>query len=102
MSIEPYELKELIAGSKAVYESCGGAKSILPEEAPVIEFAYASVVAIDEINPGDKFSRDNIWVKRPGTGELLADRLDDVLGRTSLSKIAKDDQIRVSDIRDFK
>ena len=68
----------------------------------MIDFAYASVVAIKEIKAGDTFSLDNIWVKRPGTGELLAERLNDILGRTSLSKIAKDDQIRVSDICDFK
>jgi len=102
MSIEPNELKMLIEGSRIIFDSRGGAKTVLDEEKPVIDFAYASVVAIKEIKAGDTFSLDNIWVKRPGTGELLAERLNDILGRTSLSKIAKDDQIRVSDICDFK
>src|SRR5690349_6266774 len=69
ISITPAELKQLIAGSRAVYEALGGVKDILPEEQPTIDFAYASVVTTRKVRNGEKFTRDNLWVKRPGTGE---------------------------------
>ena len=46
ISIEPDELNDLIVGTAAVWEARGGAKTILMEEKPVIDFAYASVVSI--------------------------------------------------------
>jgi len=94
ISIDPFELKELINGSKAIHEAMGGKKEILIEEKPTIDFAYASVVAIKDIQPGEVFSYDNIWVKRPGTGELLAKDFDKILGKQSLFQIKKDSQIK--------
>lgn len=101
MSIEPDELRMLVEGSRAVFESRDGLKTILPEEQPVIDFAYASVVAIRDIKAGEKLSTDNIWVKRPGTGQLPASQLNTVLGRQAQVDIARDSQLKVSDIRDF-
>ena len=43
------------------------------EEQPTIDFAYASVVSIIDIKKGERFSRENIWVKRPGTGPFYAE-----------------------------
>ena len=39
ISIEPDELADLIRGSRAIWEARGGAKTVLPEERPVIDFA---------------------------------------------------------------
>ncbi len=94
ISIDPQELKDLILGSKAVYESMGDTKEILEEEQPTIDFAYASVVAIEDINPGDQFTYENIWVKRPGTGEILAKDFESILGKISTEYIQKDSQIK--------
>ena len=99
ISIEPDELKRLITDSKIIWESLGGNKSILEDEKPVIDFAYASIVSIKDIKKGDVFSLDNIWVKRPGNGELLSDQLDEVLGKKSLTNISIDSQLRISDIK---
>ena len=74
ISIEPDELKDLIEGSAGGLAGAGRRKTILPEEQPVIDFAYATVVTIAPIKAGQTFSLDNIWVKRPGTGPILADR----------------------------
>ena len=70
-------LRDLITDSKIIWESLGGNKSILDDEKPVIDFAYASIVSIKDIKKGDVFSLENIWVKRPGNGELLSDQLDE-------------------------
>lgn len=83
ISIEPAELAELAKGSRAIWQARGGAKNILPEEKPVIDFAYATVVTIRAIAKGATFTRDNIWVKRPGTGPILARDFEAVLGKTA-------------------
>ncbi|MCP4213851.1 MAG: polyhydroxyalkanoate biosynthesis repressor PhaR [bacterium] len=90
ISIDPGELKELIIGSRAIHLAVKGEKKILPEEQPTIDFAYASVVSIKEIKKGEPFDRNNIWVKRPGTGEIPARELDSVLGKRAACDIPAD------------
>jgi N-acetylneuraminate synthase len=98
ISIDPAELKELIQGSRAIHAALGGSKTILPDEKPTIDFAYACVVSIRDIEPGEKLSPDNIWIKRPGTGEIKALHYEDILGRTVRSRIPKDEQLKWVDI----
>ncbi len=98
ISIEPHELSEMVKGSRAVFEARGGRKNILPEEQPVIDFAYASVVSIASIRKGEEFSNKNIWVKRPGTGEILAESIDRVLGKTAANDVDAHVQIRKEDV----
>ena len=98
ISIDPLELKELIEGSRAIYEAMEGSKTILDEEQPTIDFAYASVVTTRCVIKGDSFSRDNIWVKRPGTGELKAIEFPSVLGKLANRSIPADTQLCYDDI----
>jgi N-acetylneuraminate synthase len=90
MSIEPGELEELVKGSKAVWEARGGDSAILPEEKPVIDFAYSSVVTIRPVKAGDVFSQDNLWVKRPGSGPIDAANYDAILGARASTDIPED------------
>jgi len=101
ISIEPQELADLITGSRAVWQARGGSKTRLPEEQPVIDFAYATVVSIAPIKAGDVLSRQNIWVKRPGTGPILADRFDRVIGLRALRDIPADVHVNPEDIDGF-
>ena len=48
----------------------GGKKEPAKEEKITIDFAFATVVAIKDINEGDVLSQENIWVKRPEQGKL--------------------------------
>jgi len=98
LSIEPDELSDLVTGSRAVWQALDGSKTVLPEEKPVIDFAYASVVAIRDIAKGETFGPDNIWVKRPGTGEIKAESLDAVMGKKTKADIKKNDQLKWGDI----
>jgi len=102
ISIEPDELKNLINGSKIIWEARGGKKDILEEEKPVIDFAYASIVSIRAIKAGETFSLENIWVKRPGNGELLADNFDKVIGMIAKTDINIDEQITSENILGFQ
>jgi N-acetylneuraminate synthase len=94
ISMSPGDLRQLIEGSRAIHEALGGTKEVLPEEAPAIRFAYASVVAIRDIAAGEAFTCENTWVKRPGTGEILAEDLPRVLSRRSTRDIRKDEQLQ--------
>jgi N-acetylneuraminate synthase len=96
--MDPSELEDLVVGSSAIHSALGGTKDILAEERPTIDFAYACVVAIKEIELGEEFSKDNIWVKRPGTGEILAADFPRVLGRTATRSIKVNAQLTWDDI----
>ncbi len=98
LSIDPSELRDLILGSKAVFRAHGGEKSILEEEQPTINFAYASVVSTREIVQGDRFTIENTWVKRPGTGSLHASQFEQVLGRQASRTIPVNTQLRHEDL----
>ena len=102
ISIEPNELHDLIVGSKAIWEARGGAKTILADEQPVIDFAYATVVSIAAIKKGESFSKDNIWVKRPGTGPIKAEKYEIVLGKKATCDIPEGVHINPDQIQDFR
>ena len=98
VSIDPKELKELIKGSKAIKQALDGKKTILNEEKPTIKFAYASVVTTENIKKDDFFTEKNIWVKRPGTGEIHALQYENILKKRAKKNIPKNKQLSYSDI----
>lgn len=98
LSMDPQDLKDLIEGSCAIHAALGGNKSILLEEQPTIDFAYATVVAIKEIQKGETLIKDNIWVKRPGTGEIKAAEYDNLLGRKAARNIKNGGHLGWSDL----
>jgi N-acetylneuraminate synthase len=99
ISIDPAELRDLVEGSQAVHEALGGAKDVLPEEQPTIDFAYASVVTIRDLAAGEPLTRENVWVKRPGTGEILARHFETILGERATREIPAGTQLRWTDFR---
>lgn len=97
LSITPPELKDLVIGSKSVHQSLGGKKTILKEEKGTIDFAYACVVTIAPIKKGEKLTTKNLWVKRPGTGEIKAVDYKKILGQKAKQDILADVQLKRSD-----
>ena len=93
ISIEPHELLDLNKQGRDIFSGRGGKKKIHPEEQVVIDFAYSSVVSIKNIEVGEKLNLENIWVKRPGTGEFLAKDFENLLGKNVKKFIPKDTQI---------
>ena len=98
ISIDAAGLAELIPGSRAIDQARGGTKEVLAEEQPTIAFANVSVVAMWDIDATKRLPPDNSGVKRPGTGEIRAAHFDDLLGRTAKGPIAKDTQLKWSDV----
>ena len=98
ISIDPAELADLIGGAAAIHRARGGHKDIVEGEAPTIAFAYACVVSIQAIASGEVLSAENVWVKRPGTGEIKAVDYERILGRTARKDIPADVQISWADL----
>ena len=98
-SMDPVALSELIQGSKEIFKMRGGEKKPLEEEQVTIDFAYATVVAIRDIKKNEKFSEKNIWVKRPGTGEILAEHFEDCIGQTANRDISQGQHLNKNDVQ---
>jgi sialic acid synthase SpsE len=88
----------LIEGARLLKQMRGGTKGPVREEQPTIDFAYASVVTIENIRRGEPLTRESIWVKRPGTGSILAEDYENVLGRTASHDIAADTFVAWEDL----
>ncbi|EIA3184038.1 N-acetylneuraminate synthase family protein [Vibrio parahaemolyticus] len=95
-SMDAKECAELIKQSKRMAQMRGGKKEAAKEEQVTIDFAYASVVTVEEIKEGELLTRENLWVKRPGTGDFLAEDYESLLGRTARTTIPADVQLKKS------
>ncbi|MDV5046934.1 N-acetylneuraminate synthase family protein [Vibrio diabolicus] len=93
-SMDALECSELIVQSKRMAKMRGGKKEPAKEEQVTIDFAYASVVTITDIKEGEEFTRDNLWVKRPGTGDFLAEDYESLLGKKAACNVAADLQLK--------
>jgi N-acetylneuraminate synthase len=97
-SMDPVALKELIEGSNIIFAARGGEKGPVEAEAPTIAFAFASVVAIRDLVPGQKLTEENIWVKRPGGGDFSVLDYESLLGKIAKVSIPRGLQIKKSDV----
>ncbi|MEC4721342.1 N-acetylneuraminate synthase family protein [Noviherbaspirillum sp. CPCC 100848] len=97
-SMDGKALSELIEGSKIIFAARGGEKKPVNAEAPTIAFAFASVVATDDIQPGDVLSEKNIWVKRPGGGAFPAEEYESLLGKIAVAPIQQGTQLKKNDV----
>ncbi|HCE2183328.1 N-acetylneuraminate synthase family protein [Vibrio sp. Vb2133] len=98
-SMDANECAELIAQSKRMAQMRGGKKEAAKEEQVTIDFAYASVVTIAEIKEGETFTRDNLWVKRPGTGDYLAEDYESLIGSVAKQNIPADVQLKKEHVK---
>ncbi|NBV51495.1 polyhydroxyalkanoate biosynthesis repressor PhaR, partial [bacterium] len=98
-SMDPLALSELIKGSKTIFQARGDYKGPVDQESPTVAFAFASIVAIADIQPGEVLTESNIWVKRPGGGDFSAGDFESLLGKQALVPIPKGFQIRRNAIR---
>lgn len=98
-SMDEQECTNLINGSKEIWSMRGGTKAPAKEEKVTIDFAFATVCTITNVKKGDKLTEKNIWVKRPGTGKILAEDYNNVLGKIALREIEEGEHL---DYKDFE
>ena len=97
-SMDEKACRELIAASSEIALMRGGEKVAAAEEKVTIDFAFATVCSIAPIKNGEIFTKENIWVKRPGTGEYSAEDYESLLGKKAKRNIESDEQISRRDV----
>ena len=97
-SMDECATHELIISSNEIWQMRGGTKEPAKEEQVTIDFAFATVCSIAPIAEGEVFTKDNLWVKRPGTGKIFAEHFDSIIGKKATRAIANDEQLTWSDI----
>lgn len=97
-SMDEHACKSLIEGSKIIALQRGGEKGPAEEEQVTIDFAFATVCSIKPIHKGDLLTKENIWVKRPGKGGILAVEYESILGKIAFKNIENDVQITWDDV----
>ena len=77
---------------------CGGKKEAAKEEQVTIDFAFATVVTINPVKQGETFTKENLWVKRPGIGEIKAEAYNTILGKCAVKDLCTDCHLSWEDI----
>lgn len=97
-SMDPTDLAELIKGAIEISKMRGGRKAVLKEEEVTVKFAYASVVTISDIDKGEILTEENLWVKRPGTGDFGPEDYENLLGKRVIRKLSAGEQLKQDDV----
>ena len=94
-SIVEKELKQMIEGIRKISESLGdGVKKASPSEIKNINIARNSIVAAKNIYKGEKFTSNNLTMKRPGNG-ISPMKLPMVIGKVAKKNFLKDELIKL-------
>lgn len=97
-SMDQQACHELIISSNEIWQMRGGEKRPAQEEQVTIDFAFATVCTIKPMVKGETFTAENIWVKRPGTGKILAEHYQSLLGKKATRDLSNDQQLTFEDI----
>ena len=99
LSITPDKFRKMVEACNEIHSAKGIRNKILKEEMPVTSFAFATVVTTKKIKKNEMFTKNNTWVKRPGTGKIPAKDLNKVLKKISKKTLPKNYQLKYSDIK---
>ncbi|HXN37062.1 MAG TPA: N-acetylneuraminate synthase family protein [Solirubrobacteraceae bacterium] len=93
MSLEPDELRELVARVRAIEATLGdGRKRPQPAERDTRSVARRSIVAARTLAAGETLTADSLAVKRPGGG-LAPARLAELVGARLARPLSEDEQV---------
>lgn len=92
-SLEPIELQRMVDSIRKIEFALGdGIKRLMPSEIGNSLIARKSIVANQIIKKGDKFSKNNIAVKRPGSG-ISPMRWNEIIGTYAQKDYFEEDLI---------
>jgi sialic acid synthase SpsE len=97
-SMDEKACRELIESSAKLHSELGGTKGPAKEEQVTMDFAFATVVTIAPIKAGEALTKENLWVKRPGTGSIPAEQYEALLGRKAKHDIPADQHLSLGDL----
>ncbi|MCR5691671.1 MAG: N-acetylneuraminate synthase family protein [Eubacterium sp.] len=92
-SMDQAALEDMLEAAREIPQMLGGTKEALAAEQVTIDFAFATAVTIAPIAKGQAFSRENLWVKRPGTGQIKAEDYESLLGKKATMDLEADVQL---------
>ena len=98
-SMDPAELRFLIDRSKEIHTALRNEKKRSDKEEPVYRFARGSVVADKNLPAGHTLTEEDIWARRPGTGEIPAYRFDELVGRKLVRDVFLNQQLKWDDLK---
>ena len=97
--MDPEEFLFIKKSSEIIFDSNGKHKKISKIEKKTARFAFSSIVSIKNIKKNEKLSKKNIWVKRPGTGDFLANKFKYIIGKHAKREILEGKFIKKNDIK---
>ncbi|MDE6357569.1 MAG: N-acetylneuraminate synthase family protein, partial [Eubacteriales bacterium] len=94
-SLEPTELKQMVSSIRNIEKALGnGIKEPSNSEKKNIVIARKSIVAKQNICKGEKFTKENLTIKRPGDG-ISPMKWYDVLGQVAKRDFVADERIEL-------
>ena len=93
-SVNTKQMIELIKGVSSIYKAIPGGIKPIPRERKTANFAFASVVANEDLEKGTILNKNNIWVRRPGNGDFTAEKYYSLIGKKLKFKVKKNTQIK--------
>ena len=97
-SMDPSELRHLIDRSREIHTALHNEKKRTGPEEAVYRFARTSVVADRDLPEGHVITEDDIWGRRPGSGEIAGYDFDKVVGMRLTRAVTKNTQLRWADL----
>ncbi len=95
-SMDPAELRLLVDRSIEIHKALMNPKQRTEPEESVYKFARASVVADRDMAAGHIITEKDIWVRRPGSGEIPGYKYNDVIGKKLRLDVKKNHQFKWS------
>jgi N,N'-diacetyllegionaminate synthase len=99
-SVTPAELKQLVQGVRFIESMAANPvqKDVVdPRTAPMRQIFFKSVVPLDDFAAGTTLTRQQLGLKKPGTG-IPAALLESVVGRTLKRAVSKDTPLQQDDL----
>ena len=95
-SMDPAELRLLVDRSVEIHRALMNPKQRTKQEEDVYKFARASVVADKDMTAGHIITDKDIWVRRPGSGEVPGYKYNDIIGKKLRLDVKKNHQFKWS------
>ena len=95
-SMDPAELRLLVDRSVEIHKALMNPKQRTEPEEDVYKFARASVVADRDMAAGHIITEKDIWVRRPGSGEIPGYKYNDIIGKKLRLDVKKNHQFKWS------
>jgi N-acetylneuraminate synthase len=100
-ALEPNEFVEMVTAIRDTEAALGKSeKSVVEAESELYNKARRAIHAVEDISPGDEFTKENVKVLRPGEQEtgLRPKFYDEIVGKTAAQKVQKNSGLKWDDI----